>query len=119
MTAFSQFEQCPAQRLKRISFTPQFVGTGDRERFYFGAGALAVAPKSKEIADVLDRKAEIARIGDEPQAMDIGIRIIAVAAVPASRRRDPADPLVVPDHPLPATARSRTPADHPTFPRFS
>src|SRR3546814_16578436 len=40
MTAFSQFEQCPAQRLKRISFTPQLVGTGDRERFYFGAGGL-------------------------------------------------------------------------------
>src|SRR3546814_4377416 len=54
MTAFSQFEQCPAQRLKRISFTPQFVGTGDRERFYFGAGALAVAPKSKE-----DRKSGV------------------------------------------------------------
>src|SRR3546814_2402189 len=83
MKAFSQCEQCPAQRMKRISFTPQFVGTGDRERFYFGAGALAVAPKSKEIADVLDRKAEIARIGDEPQAMDNGIRIIASAAVPA------------------------------------
>src|SRR3546814_9011488 len=53
MTAFSQFEQCPAQRLKRISFTPQFVGTGDRERFYFGAGALRSEEHTSELQSLM------------------------------------------------------------------
>src|SRR3546814_1135753 len=88
MAAFSQFEQCPAQRLKRFGLAAQFLGAGDGEGLYLGAGTLAVAPQPQQTSDILDRKAEVTGIGDEPQTKDIGIRIVAIAAVPALRRRD-------------------------------
>src|SRR3546814_10759869 len=75
MAAFSQFEQCPAQRLKRFGLAAQFLGAGDGEGLDLGAGTLAVAPQPQQTSDILDRKAEVTGIGDEPQTMDIGIRI--------------------------------------------
>src|SRR3546814_796600 len=105
MAAFSQFEQCPAQRLKRFGLAAQFLGAGDGEGLDLGAGTLAVAPQPQQTSDILDRKAEVTGIGDEPQTMDIGIRIVAIAAVPALRRRDQTDLLIMADHPLRDAAR--------------
>src|SRR3546814_18075991 len=86
MAAFSQFEQCPAQRLKRFGLAAQFLGAGDGEGLDLGAGTLAVAPQPQQTSDILDRKAEVTGIGDEPQTMDIGIRIVGIATVPAIGR---------------------------------
>src|SRR3546814_14880080 len=77
-------------------YTPLFrSGPGGRQGLHLGAGAVAVAPQAEESADVLDREAEIARIGDEPQAVDVGVGIVAIAAVPARRRGDQADLLEI------------------------
>src|SRR3546814_1111461 len=76
-----------------------------------GALARAVRPQAEQRADVLDREAEIARVGDEAQAVDVGLRIVAIAAVAARRRRDQADLLVMADHPLRDRARLRGLAD--------
>src|SRR3546814_13158806 len=100
MAAFSHVGQCPAQRLKRFGLAAQFLGAGDGEGLDLGAGTLAVAPQPQQTSDILDRKAEVTGIGDEPQTMDIGIRIVAIAAVPALRRRDQTDLLIMADHPL-------------------
>src|SRR3546814_7079662 len=75
MAAVGQLQQRPPQRLKRIRLAPEFLGPGGRQGLHLGAGAVAVAPQAEEIADVLDREAEIARIGDEPQAVDVGVGI--------------------------------------------
>src|SRR3546814_18821574 len=91
MAAFSHVGQCPAQRLKRFGLAAQFLGAGDGEGLDLGAGPLAVAPQPQQTSDILDRKAEVTGIGDEPQTMDIGPRICAIPAVPALRTRTPTD----------------------------
>ena len=118
MAALRQFEQRLAQCLKRFCLAAEFFRAGDGECLHFGAGALAVAPQPEEIANILDRKAEVARIGDEAQAVDIGIGLIAIAAVPARRRRDQADLLIMADHPLRDAARLRGRADIHSFTRL-
>src|SRR3546814_4370437 len=84
-----------------------------------GALARAVRPQAEQRADVLDREAEIARVGDEAQAVDVGLRIVAIAAVAARRRRDQADLLVMADHPLRDRARLRGLADIHSFTALS
>src|SRR3546814_4098925 len=81
-------------------------GAGVGEGLDLGVGTLAVAPQPQQTSDILDRKAEVTGIGDEPQTMAIGIRIVAIAAVPALRRRDQTDLLIMADHPLRDAARS-------------
>src|SRR5690606_8904767 len=110
--------QRAAQGLKHIGLATEFFGASDGECLHLGAGALRIAPQPEEISDLLDRKAEIAGICDEAQAEDIGIAIIAIAAVPARWCRDQADLLIMADHPLRDATRVRGRADIHSFTRL-
>src|SRR3546814_11327161 len=52
------------------------------------------------LGDLLNRKAQIAGIGDETKSLDFGWRIGPVATVPPGCRRDEADLFIVADHPF-------------------
>src|SRR3546814_16177840 len=113
-----EIEQGLAHRLESDRLAVQLFGAGERQPLDVGALARAVRPQAEQRADVLDREAEIARVGDEAQAVDVGLRIVAIAAVAARRRRDQADLLVMADHPLRDRARLRGLADIPRFTAF-
>src|SRR3546814_12624944 len=85
----------------------QFLGAGEGGRLHLGAGALLVRPEREKPPDLLDRKAEVAGVGDKAEAGDVGRRIVAIARVAARRRGDEADLLIVADHPLRDAARLR------------
>lgn len=78
---------------------------GRRKRPDLGTRAVAVAPEPEQPAYLLDREAQVARVGDEAQRVDIGLRIVAVSAVAARRRGDEPDLPIMADHPLRDAAR--------------
>src|SRR3546814_14347799 len=80
MAAFSQFEQCQAQRLKRFGLAAQFLGAGYGEGLDLGAGTLAVAPQPQQTSDILDRIDEGTGIVHEPMTQANRLRLAALAA---------------------------------------
>src|SRR5258706_4020379 len=97
----------------------QFRRAIEREPFDFGALALAVGPQPEQRANILDRKAKVARVRNEAQAVDVGLRIIPVTAVASRRCRDQPDLFIMADHPLRDIARARYLTDVHSFTRFS
>src|SRR5687767_992993 len=76
----------------------QFCGAGERERLHIAAGAAAVVPQCKQLADFLDRKAEVARAPDEAQRMNVATVVVAIARIPPRGFRQQADLLIMADH---------------------
>lgn len=72
------------------------VRIGDRT--HFDIAPFPVVPQVQKITDAVDGKPEITRTPDEDKAVDVGIIVIAVAAILARRLRQKGDRLVVPDH---------------------
>ena len=68
-----------------------------RQPFDIPAGAALVLPEIEQPADAFDREAEIAGPFDEAQDIKIGLRVDAIAAAGAPRRRDQAGRLVIAD----------------------
>src|SRR5690606_10919866 len=64
-----------------------------------------------ELTDLLDRKPEVASSPDEPQGVNVARVVVAVTGIPTGSRRDEADLLVMPDHPLADPGSSRGFAD--------
>lgn len=60
--ALRQVEQAFAHVGQRLGLAAQFLGLGERERLDLGAGAVVIAPQRQELADLLDGKAQIARV---------------------------------------------------------
>lgn len=69
-----------------------------RQRLHIGAAPAGVAPQIQKIRDLRYREAQIPRPGDEPEHVDVGISIVAIAGGGAPCRRDQADLLVIADH---------------------
>lgn len=80
-----EIEQGPAHVFQRASLTPQLLGAGQGQCLDLAAGAVAIRPQRQQRANLFDAEAEIAGIGDEVQTVDVGIAVVAVAAV-APRR---------------------------------
>lgn len=68
---------------------------------------MPVRPEREKASDFLDRKAKIAGVGDESQAMHVGFGIIPITAIASCRCGYQIDFLIVPDHPLRDPARLR------------
>jgi len=69
-----------------------------RDRFHVGAGPAAVRPQPEQFADLLDRKAQVARAPDESQSMHVSIVIVAIPRLLAQRLGDEPGLLVIADH---------------------
>lgn len=65
---------------------------------HFDIAPVPVVPKVQKIADAVDGKPEITRTPHEDKAVDVGIIVVAVAAILAGRLRQKGDRLVVADH---------------------
>lgn len=89
----------------------EFFRTGESERLHFATGAMPVRPQREQRPNFVDRKAKVPCIGNEPQAMDVGVRIITITAVTATRRRHETDLLIVTDHAFRDAARFGSRAD--------
>ena len=107
MTSAGEIQQSTAHFFESARLAPQFVGPRHGERLDLAAGALVVGPQGQQRADFLDRKADVAGIGNEPQPVDVGVAVIPVATVATCRGRDKRDLLVVADHPLRDAAGAR------------
>src|SRR3546814_8539752 len=83
---FGKVEQGCPHSLQRLRLPMQFLGAGEGERLHLGAGALLVRPEREKPPDLLDRKAEVAGVGDKAEAGDVGRRIVAIARVAARGR---------------------------------
>ena len=93
-----EVQQRDAHLLEGVGLAAEFFGASDRDLLDLGAGPLPIGPEREEGADILDREAEVACIGDEPQPRHVIQAIIAVTAVPAGWRRHQPDSLIVADH---------------------
>ena len=89
-----------AQRRQRLGFALKLIGAGKGKPLHLRAGTAGIGPKAEQRADLLDREAEIAGIGDKPEAMEVALAIVTIASTPTRRRRDEADLFIMADHPL-------------------
>ena len=64
------------------------------ERLHIGACPAAVLPQRQQLADLLDRKAEVAGAADEAQCVDVLVVIITVAGIPPCRLGDQTNALI-------------------------
>src|SRR3546814_10196523 len=117
MASDGQSEQGAAHRVKRVRFAPQLSRARLGQRLDLSAGPIAIGPEAEQQADFLDGKAEIAGVGNEAKPMDVGIRVVAIAAFPSRSRRDQADLLIVAGTPLRDPDRVRRGADVHSVPR--
>ena len=69
-----------------------------RQRLHLAARPAPVLPQPEQLADLLDREAEVARMADEAQRVDLRVGVLAIARVGALRLGKEADALVVADH---------------------
>ena len=84
--------------LETLDLYFKFVDVALRQALDLGALSGVVTPQAQKIADLDNRKTEIARAANEAQHMDIGVRIIAVARRLPVSSRDEASLLVVTNH---------------------
>jgi hypothetical protein len=78
MTALGEIDEGLAQGRQRFGLALQFLRPRQRDPLYIGAAAARVGPQAEQGPDLLDRKTEIAGIGDEPQAMEVTLAIVAI-----------------------------------------
>lgn len=72
------------------------LGDLQRSNFLdFGTRAIALLPEREQVPDLLDRKAQCARLMNEPQHLDIVCTIDSIPANRAPCRRHQIDALVV------------------------
>lgn len=92
----------PAQRAGHIAhFGDLPIELGEvieRDPLHVRAGAPAIAPQPKQIADTLDREPEVASAADEVKPMHILRLVDPVVAVTPAGRSDETDRLVMADH---------------------
>src|SRR3546814_16245094 len=82
---FGKVEQGCPHSLQRLRLPMQFLGAGEGERLHLGAGAPLVRPEREKPPDLLDRKAEVAAVGDKAGAAEVGRRLVAIT--PGAGRR--------------------------------
>lgn len=90
MAILRKVQQAGAHCRQRGRLAVQPVRLGQRHRLHLGARPVIVAPQVQQLANLFDREAEVARIGNEPQQCDVIVRIIAITAVPTWRCQYPA-----------------------------
>ena len=116
LATLGQIDQRVMKDGKSFCLTLEFLGARKCELLNLRASAASVSPQAEQGTDLLNRKAEIAGIGNEPQAMEVALAIIAIAGTPARRRRDETDLLIMADHTLRDAALPRCLADvHSAF----
>ncbi len=81
------------------------------KRLYVRTRSLPVRPEAKQRANVVDRKSQIARVGNEPQPVNVRLVIISIPAIPPWRRGNEPDFLIMANHPLGDAAGLRGRAD--------
>ena len=79
--------------VKFASLAAEFVRPREREGLHVHARPPAIVPQRYQLADLLDRKPEIARAPDEAQGMHVALVVVAVTRIPPRGRlgRQPAD----------------------------
>ena len=97
--------------VKFASLAAEFVRPREREGLHVHARPPAIVPQRDELANFLDRKPEVAGASDKAKRVNIALVVVAVTGVAARGRRDEADLLVMPDHPLANAGRGRGFAD--------
>lgn len=75
----------------------QIANMSERQSLHLPGRTLPITPKGQEIGDFVERESKIARAANELQDTDIAGVIVAIA-VPATRRLNERDLLVVADH---------------------
>lgn len=99
-----QLSQRTTHRVESADLASKLSRPRFSQRLHLRARPLPIRPKSQQHADFLDRKSEVACVGNESQAVNISVAIVPVAATPGWGGNEP-DLLIVPDHALGDAAR--------------
>src|SRR3990172_333296 len=97
VAAVGEGDERGAQRAQLGELGVDLRDVFDGERPDLAAGAGLVAPQREQTGDLLDRKTEAAGALHELQGAQVGLRVLAVAAGAAQRRRAPGGRLLVAD----------------------
>ena len=94
--------------VKFASLAAEFFRPCERQRLDVHARSRPIMPQRDELANLLDRKSEVAGVSDKAKRVNFTLVIVAVTGVAARGRRYEADLLVMPDHPLANAGRGRS-----------
>ena len=89
MTGLGEPGKRAAHGVQDADLAAQFGSAGFRQRLHFRARPIAIRPQPQQRADFLDRESPVARVGDEPQPVNIGIGIVPVAPARAGAGTSP------------------------------
>lgn len=82
-----------------MNFAPQLGRARFRESLHVSAGPAPIRPEPEKRPDLLNRKAQVTRVRDEPEPVNVGVGIVAVGPAPA-RRGYQIDLFIMADHAL-------------------